>query len=285
LADTLRAMTEDSRQPGVLLASGRTAEVYAWGDDRVVKVLKPGFPDELGKTEARAAAVADGAGIGAPAYFGNMRVQGRFGLLYERVDGDSMMARLVGRSWAVGRLAALLGRLHAGMHDAAGDALPPFGDAFVAAVQGGARYAGEEAATAALDRIDALATGSSICHGDFHPGNVMMSASGPRVIDWLTASCGPPAADVARTLLLLRDGHLPRELPLARRLRISLLRRRFVAGYLAAYRSRRPLDLDEVRTWRLPMLVARLDEDIESERDHFRRHIGDELKRGMTRRA
>ena len=270
-------MTDDSRRPGVLLATGRTAEVYAWGDDRVVKVLKAGFHDELGEAEAKAAGLADRAGIGAPAFFGMTRVVGRFGLVYERVDGDSMMAQLITRPWSVDRLAAVLGRLHAGMHDASGDALPPFRERFVAAVKGAARHAGDAATSAALARAEALPGASAICHGDFHPGNVMMSASGPRVIDWVDASCGPPAADVARTLLLLRDGHLPRDLSLARRVRISLLRHRFVAGYLAAYRRLRPLALDEVRAWRLPILVARLDEDIEEERDHLRRLIGEEL--------
>ena len=284
-ADTLRAMTEDSPQPGVPLATGRTADVYAWGEDRVVKVLRTGFPDELGEAEARAASLAGRAGIGAPAFFGPTRVEGRYGLVYERVDGDSMMAQLIARPWSVGRLAAVLGRLHAGMHEASGDALPPFRHEFVAALRGAARYAGDAATSAALGRVDALPDGSSLCHGDFHPGNVMMSASGPRAIDWIDASCGPPAADVARTLFLLRDGHLPRVLPLWRRVRIMLLRRRFVAGYLGAYRRRRPLDLDEVRAWRLPILVARLDEDIGPERDHLRRLIGEELERGRPGRS
>jgi aminoglycoside phosphotransferase (APT) family kinase protein len=273
-------MTDASHQPGVLLATGRTAEVFAWGADRVVKVLRPGFPDAQGEAEARAASLADRGGIGAPAFFGTTRVDGRFGLVYERVDGDSMMAQLLTRPWSVGRLAAVLGRLHAGMHDASGDALPAFGDRIVAAVTGAARYADEASTSAALARFEALRGGSAICHGDFHPANVMMSAAGGRVIDWVDASCGPPAADVARTLFLVRDGQLPKDLPLARRVRISLLRRRFVSGYLAAYRRRRPLDLDEVRAWRLPILVARLDEDIEPERDHLRRLIGEELARG-----
>ena len=272
-------MTEDGREPGVLLATGRTAEVYAWGDDRVVKVLRRGFPEEAGEAEAEAAGLADRAGIGAPRFIGPTRVEGRLGLVYERVDGDSMMARLLARPWSVGRLAAVLGQLHARMHEASGDPLPPFRDRFVTAVNGAVRHAGEAATRAALAMAEALPGGSAICHGDFHPGNVMISTAGPRVIDWVDASCGPPAADIARTLFLLRDGQLPKDIPLARRLRISLLRRRVVAGYLAAYGRRRPHDLDEVRAWRLPILVARLDEDIAEERDHLRRLIGEELER------
>ena len=223
----------------------------------------------MGEAEEVAARLADRSGVGAPAFFGITRVDGRFGLLYERVDGESLVAHLTRRSLSVGRLAATLGTLHASMHEAGGGALPPLRESLVAAVIAGGRHAGRVAARLALSRIQALPDGAAICHGDFHPGNVMMSAAGPRVIDWLTASSGPPAADVARTLFLVRDSRMPRELPLLQRLRIALLRRRLVTAYLAAYRQGRSIDMDEVRGWRLPILVARLDEDIEPERDHL----------------
>jgi aminoglycoside phosphotransferase (APT) family kinase protein len=283
----MRAVTDaaDAVDRGALIAEGRTAQVYALGDDRVVKVLRTGFPDEQGNAEALAARLADGAAIGAPAFFGTTRVDGRFGLIYERVEGESMLEHLTARTGSSGSLATTLGTLHAAMHQASGHALPPFRAAIEAALGGSARHAGKGAVGVALRRLHRLPEGTAICHGDFHPGNVMMTASGPRVIDWLTASSGPPAADVARTLFLLRDGQLPREIPVLRRLRIALLRRRFVAGYLDAYRRHRPLDLDEVRAWRLPTLVARLDEDIEPERDHLRRLIDAELSRAHERRA
>jgi len=42
-----------------------------------------------------------------------------------------------------------------------------------------------------------------VCHFDFHPGNVLVGPDGWVVIDWLTVANGPPAADLARTLVLL----------------------------------------------------------------------------------
>jgi aminoglycoside phosphotransferase (APT) family kinase protein len=273
----------DAVDRGALIAEGRTAQVYALGDDRVVKVLRTGFPDAQGKAEELAAKLADGAAIGAPAFFGTMLVDERFGLVYERIEGESMLAQLSARTASIGSLATTLGTLHAAMHQAPGQALPPFRAAIEAAVAGSTRHAGKRAVSLALRRLRGLPDGTAICHGDFHPGNVMMSASGPRVIDWLTASSGSPAADVARTLFILRHSHVPREIPPVRRLRIALLRRRFVAGYLDSYRRQRALDLGEVRAWRLPTLVARLDEDIEQERDHIRRLIDGELSRALER--
>ncbi len=41
-----------------------------------------------------------------------------------------------------------------------------------------------------------------LLHGDFHPNNILYTASGPVVIDWSFASSGDPLLDVARTLAL-----------------------------------------------------------------------------------
>lgn len=264
-------------EPGDPIAVGRTAEVFAHGGDRVLKVLKPGFPDALGEEEAVAAAMADAAGIGAPRFFGTTRVDGRFTLIYERRDGPSMLERLIARPWMADRLGTTLGSLHAVMHQASAPELPDLGSAIRRAIRGAETHAGTDASARALARIEGLPAGDALCHGDFHPGNVMLGASGPAVIDWLTAGSGPPAADVARTLFLIRDGRSPPAASALRRRLIGLLRDRFSTGYLAGYRRRRALDLEEVAAWRLPILVARLDEGIEDERAHVRALIDDEL--------
>jgi aminoglycoside phosphotransferase (APT) family kinase protein len=270
---------------GELIAEGRTAQVYAIGIDRVVKVLRPGFPDALGDEEAAAASLADDARIGAPRFHGMTRVDGRIGLIYERRDGSSMMDQLVGHPWRAGRLAGVLGSMHAAMHTKPAPNLPRFRDAVADAILRVGPHAGTGAADTAMARLRQLPDGSVLLHGDFHPGNVLMGAKGPTAIDWLTAASGPPAADVGRTLLLIRDGRLPDDVPRVRRLQIGLLRRWFVHGYLRAYRRSRDLDISEVAEWRLPLLVARLDEGIATEERHLERLIREEMRRSAGEQA
>lgn len=260
--------------PGTKLAAGRTAEVYPWGDGQVVKLLRPGYPDALGDAEAVAAELTTRAGLQVPAFHGTIRVEGRLGLVYQRLDGPSMLEVVLTRPWTVWRMGGELARLHAAMHDGNGTALPKIRHALALAI---GRAAPGDGRDAALRRLDELPDASSVLHGDFHPGNVLMTAAGPRVIDWLTAASGPAAADVARTLLLLRDTALPREMAPARRASVSMLRRLFARHYLAAYRRARPVDPHELRRWRLPMLVARLDEGIAEERVLLSRLIAVEL--------
>ncbi len=80
------------------------------------------------------------------------------------------------------------------------------------------------------------------------------------VIDWAEATCGHPAADVARTILLLRIGDRP---PGARGRVEDVGRAYLTRTYLRSYPTPMP------RPWLLPVAAARLNESIESERDHL----------------
>jgi Ser/Thr protein kinase RdoA (MazF antagonist) len=55
-----------------------------------------------------------------------------------------------------------------------------------------------------LGRLADIPEGDRLCHGDFHPVNVLGQNSLPMVIDWPDACCGDPAADVCRSYLLLK---------------------------------------------------------------------------------
>jgi aminoglycoside phosphotransferase (APT) family kinase protein len=53
-----------------------------------------------------------------------------------------------------------------------------------------------------LEKLAALPEGHSLCHGDFHPFNVVGPLESPTLLDWLDACSGPPTADVCRTFVL-----------------------------------------------------------------------------------
>ncbi|MEU4331891.1 phosphotransferase [Nonomuraea dietziae] len=45
--------------------------------------------------------------------------------------------------------------------------------------------------------------GNRLLHLDLHPGNVLLTGDGPRVVDWANAARGAPGADAACTWLIL----------------------------------------------------------------------------------
>jgi len=90
----------------------------------------------------------------------------------------------------------------------------------------------------------AAASGRVICHGDFHPQNVLaLDGRVTAVLDWPNVVVAEAEYDVASTRVIL--GLTPIALfpvPAALRPVLAALRRVLVARYLASYRRLRPLD-------------------------------------------
>jgi aminoglycoside phosphotransferase (APT) family kinase protein len=262
---------------GAPIGLGRTAEVFALGDSDVVKLLRPGFLEKLVEEEATVAARVDAAGVAAPHFKGRTRIEGRPGVVFQRVAGPSMLDLLGRRPLEIDRLARRFAELHAAMHDAAGAGLSDQKASLRWAMDYAAPNLPAGSQAAALARLDALPGGTALCHGDMHPGNVIMAASGPVVIDWMTARNGNPTADVARTLFLLRDAAVPGHMSRVQSGLLGLMRRRLTAVYLRHYRTLRSIDSAELAAWRLPILAARLAEDIEAEKPGIQAMIRREL--------
>jgi len=64
-------------------------------------------------------------GLSTPKLVGALDVEGRQGILYERVEGPSMLEQSTSKPWLVFRLARQLADLHAEIHKHKGDSLPP----------------------------------------------------------------------------------------------------------------------------------------------------------------
>jgi len=70
------------------------------------------------------------------------------------------------------------------------------------------RHAGmlpDRIVTGMLPLIDRLSPGDGLCHVDLHPGNVIMTADGPRFVDWGGAIRAPAALDLASCHILLSE--------------------------------------------------------------------------------
>jgi aminoglycoside phosphotransferase (APT) family kinase protein len=261
------AMPQTVAALGDPLGLGRTAEVFAHGDSEIVKLLRPGFPERLGEHEAMVSALVADAAVGAPHFVGTTRIGGRFGLVYDRLHGPSMLDRVARHPCEIDRAARRFAELHAAMHEASRTGLPDQKAEVARMIDRAGPCLPEDARTAALTRLAALPGGAAICHGDMHAGNVLVTPRVEVVIDWETASCGDPAGDVAGTLFLMRFGSTPAHVPRVQRGVIALARRRFSSTYLRHYRRLRRVDDHDIAAWRLPIFAARLGEAIDEERD------------------
>jgi aminoglycoside phosphotransferase (APT) family kinase protein len=262
-------MSENGRldgAPGPKLAEGREAEIFAWNETTVLRLFRTARSAEALAREAAAMTAARAAGPIAPAVRGTIEVGGRQGLLIERVDGPDLFATIARRPWTIVAAGRMLGEIHARLHEVEAPSLQSTKERLTRNIAARETMPASILQTA-LSVLDGLPDGDRLCHGDLHPGNILMSPSGPIVVDWPNATRGDPTADVARTLALLQVARLPTEAPRATRLADRVGRRSLRAAYLRAYRRARGLDRALLDRWLLVALVDRLAEGIPGERE------------------
>jgi len=246
-----------ARKKGELIALGGTAEVFTWGDNQVLKLLLEEMPYSDAENEARATDAAQKVGLPVPAVEGIIEVEGRTGIVFERVEGRSMLSEMMSRPWKIVRFARMLAELQYKLHSRDVTELAPLREQLQQKIHE-AEGLPEKTREAVLKILQQLPGGNSFCHGDFHPGNILMSPHGPVIIDLIDATRGNPLGDVARTSLLLRLPGMPPGYRGGRL--IDFLRRRFHAAYLRHYLKLCQHSREELDAWLPVVAAARLEE-------------------------
>ena len=98
---------------GELIGKGLTAQVYGWGQGRVLKLFESWRPEEKVERELRATRAVHAAGLPAPAVYEIVEVEARQGIVFERIDGPSMFEQVIARPWRLFAAARQLAELHA----------------------------------------------------------------------------------------------------------------------------------------------------------------------------
>ena len=212
------------------IAEGFTAEVFALDADCVLKLYKPRFA-AVRDTECRKLRLLSEVFDFVPRAFDLVERDGRLGYTMSRVAGATLGSGDVVR--APDEVASRLHDLARRFRNAAvASQFEPIRPLIARRIAARAPRLGP-IADRALRLLADLPVGYDLCHGDFHPGNVLVSPSGDFVIDWNGAGPEDGNADVAKSLLLMRFG--PPGLALAGGLHRD--RRRVCAAYLALCRE------------------------------------------------
>jgi Ser/Thr protein kinase RdoA (MazF antagonist) len=192
-----------SESIGRLLAAGNMAEVFEWGS-RVVKLylsVRSGKPTVF--REAGNHAVVEALGLPVPAVWSVQQISGRWGIVFDRVRGPSFAEQMRGDPAAPPHYLEILAQLQARIHAHLADEFRSL-KVRLATNIARAKLLDEPRRQLLLGRLADMPEGDRLCHGDFHPINVLGEASQPIVIDWPDACRGGPAADACRSYLLLK---------------------------------------------------------------------------------
>ena len=191
---------------GEKIGEGAAAEVHAWAPGQVVKLFKSASARRLGWHEAHMTDAVFTAGAPAPQVFGVVILDGRLGIVLQRFDGPTLLQLTRSGGVTRGQAGAILADLCRAVHSTP----PPPGvpnlrgwmDAWLGSA-GGTLPAPIAPGIRAL--IKRLQPADELCHGDLHPGNVIMTAEGPRLVDWTGTVRAPAAYDLGISHILLTE--------------------------------------------------------------------------------
>ena len=241
------------------IARGRTADVYDWDDGHILKLFHDWFELENIEYEQKIARAVHASGVKTPAVGDLIRVNEHNGLIYERAEGESMLAMFQRKPWMVFTYSRLLAKLHAQMHECVFNADVPPQHAKLKNKINHADALSASLKSPLLNALNSMPEGDRVCHGDFHPANVLISGNDATVIDWIDASRGNPLADVARTTVIFLGAVETNQIPNPM---AKIFLRLFHTRYMREYFRLRPHDRNEYHRWLPIVAAARLTEEM-----------------------
>lgn len=245
---------------GKRIGFGRTAEVLEYGEDKIVKLFHERMGEGAVHYEFAVNEWVHKLVPAAPKPYELVRMDGRLGIIYQRKNGTTLLKLLLSRLWRLNRLSRLLAEIHYGIHELTPGhepaPVPAMKDMLAANIRR-TELLSEDEKERIMAYMEALPDERRLCHGDYHPDNVMIGST-PSVIDWTNATLGSPAGDAARTVVLLSTGTLPDNTPAIVNTLIGMIRRRLKNVYLRHYLKLSGLKASDVEKWTLPVAAARL---------------------------
>lgn len=254
-----------------MIGCGRTAEVYALGVEKILKLFHANISEQEAQAEQRNTAFALYAGLPVPEIYECVHIDGRQGLIQQRVTGISLLHMMLTDADKSQPYIKEMGRLHARMHLISGKGLPDEREQFLYMLgrqrDCGLITSGEAEGLFELSRR--LNSGKSMLHMDYHPDNLYISGDKLWILDWNSTSCGDPIIDVGRTVCTFKFALMPPGVDPRMAEAFDSGRDRCLELYLEGYREIRAISDDEIL---IGMALAGVERLHMSEADDIGKH-------------
>ncbi|MCL2364540.1 MAG: aminoglycoside phosphotransferase family protein [Defluviitaleaceae bacterium] len=229
------------------IGQGMTTTVYRDGDT-AVKVYENTPIGEVENEAARQRFAVD-AGLPVPAVCGVRRIgDNAVALEMQCINGKPLMHPGMDEADLLGAVDTLVG-LQRAVHKIDASGQPKQCDRFVHRIKQ-THHINDAQKSQLLAKMKQLDTHAmQLCHGDFHPLNILYDGRMHWIIDWVNACAGNPLADACRTYLIFTE-HIPH----------------LAEVYLRVFCQAAEVSCDDVLVWRPIVAAARLVENMSGEK-------------------
>lgn len=227
------------------IAKGNTANIYLY-EKKVIKLFNEYLPDTESMNEAKKQKYAYSCGLPVPNVFEVTKIQNRQAIIMEYVKGDSIGDLLLNNLNEAERYINICvneqKKIHAICMNT--DEIESMRVRLERQIKS-VHKVDEKQKGKILDKLYSIKFEPRLCHGDFHPFNLILNNKKANIIDWVDASAGDLRADVFRTYLLYSQYSVE-----------------LAEMYLQIYCSNTDLTRDEIFQWAPIISVARFTEKV-----------------------
>jgi uncharacterized protein (TIGR02172 family) len=185
---------------GKIIGVGNTASVYQWEENKVLKLFNKGYPLEAVENEYHNAMAIKDMNFVKPNAYQMITYEGRNGIIYDRVEGESLQDWVI-KTGNLLECAICMAKIHKKIIKNKISNVPNYKDFLKYHITNALLPL--EKHKEALHMIDKLTEDNTLCHGDFHPGNILLSGGNAFVIDFMNVCSGNYLYDIARTVFLI----------------------------------------------------------------------------------
>ncbi|MDP5276531.1 aminoglycoside phosphotransferase family protein [Chengkuizengella axinellae] len=248
----------------LIIGQGRQAEIYEYEENEVVKLFHKDTNQDDISFEYKMSKFVHTSGLEVPYVSRMIEVGDRKGIVFERLEGKTILETVSKQPLKFVTMAKQMANLHYSIHQVSSLELPSQKERMEHTILN-ADLLSPPQKEKVIKYLYQLPDENVICHGDFHPDNVMITSIGAKTIDWPNVSRGHHLSDVTRTLLMLKYGILPEHSPTLIKLLDKVGKKQFYFLYLKTYLSLSGDSMNEIKKWEVPVAAARLADGVPDE--------------------
>ena len=249
---------------GKVLGKGRTATVFEYNGN-AIKIFNKGFYKGSIEREYRYSKIASDHNCNVPVVHKFLEIDGCYAIETDKIIGKTFSELQLENTSEGPKFAKLFSEIQADYHkvEVEENDLNSF---FIDRLDH-VKDLSKEQITQIKNYTMKLPISNHLCHGDYHPGNIMISNDKPYLIDWMNGYFGNPLSDVCRTYLMMHSPDALASIPDEFKKDGKEYIREFLKVYISNYCKITDLKEEDIYDWLLPVAALRLLENIPFEKE------------------
>ncbi len=187
------------------IGTGRTAEVYNYKENKVLKLFYSAFSDKNIEDEYLIAKNISTTTRLVPKVYDIVYTKDRTGIVYEKIKGKMLSDYLSGNIINTRRIIRNFAQTQKRINNISAENIPNHTDKLRERITNSCLLSDSEKEI--VLKYLSIINNNEICHGDYHPDNVLIDQNHDfKVIDWANMFVNNKYLDIARTYYLLKSG-------------------------------------------------------------------------------